>query len=135
MNYPDLLASVVHNVGDQLHGVWVADRLPLPLRVEDLPAVWVNPVPGSSGGMPWNGHAPLWDEPSFDVDILMPKSGGVGALRAMADRVREAIFRVRIADPAVSLVTEEVPFAPRPDWNDQVIRYGGEYSMRTRRIV
>lgn len=125
--FPDSLAVIISGLSDQLPDLWVADRLPEPID-DDLPAVWVNPLPGGSMNVPWNTSAPLTDAPSFDIDILSAASKGPKFLNDTAARVRRALFT--LADlPKVARVIEDVPLAARPDWNPRVLRVGGEYSL------
>lgn len=130
--FPDALGAIVTGLKAQLGDLWVADRLPDPIE-DDLPAVWINPLPGGSSNVPWNSSAPLTDSPSFDIDILSPASAGPKALNDLAARVRRAVFNIPSLSP-VAKVIEDVPFTKRPDWNPRVLRVGGEYALILTRI-
>lgn len=131
--FPDPLAIMVTELTAQLDGIWVADRLPDPLE-DDLPAVWINPLPGGSLHVPWNDSAPLADNPSFDIDILARASDGPKALNDLAARVRQALFAIPTLSVPVVSVTEDVALSKRPDWNPRTLRVGGEYALTLSRI-
>lgn len=126
--FPDPLAIIVTGLKGQLGDLWVADRLPDPID-DDLPAVWINPLPGGSSNVPWNSSAPLTDSPAFDIDILAAAGAGPKALNTLAARVRQAVFNIPNLSP-VAAVIEDVPFTKRPDWDPRrVLRVGGEYAL------
>ncbi len=132
--FHDGLAILVQGLQSQFPDRWVANRLPQEPET-DLPAIWIQPIPGATRFKPWGAHAPLEDVPAFDVDILARKAADWGALFAFADSVRAALYSLPGRDPRVREVIEDVPFTPRPDWNDRVIRVGGEYSLRVPRSM
>lgn len=125
--FPDALGVIITGLKAQLGAVWVADRLPEPLE-SDLPAVWVNPLPGGSMNTPWNDSAPLTDAPAFDIDILAAAAAGPKALNDLGAQVRRALFALPDLTAAARVI-EDVPIAKRPDWNPHVLRIGGEYSL------
>ena len=127
--FADGLAILISGLQSQFPDRWVADRLP-PQVESDLPAIWINPIPGATRFSPWGEGLPLEDVPAFDVDILAAKSAGWRALYDYADAVRTALLTIYTRDPRVRGVNEDVPLTKRPDWNDRVIRVGGEYSLR-----
>lgn len=132
--FPDPLAILVAALRTQLGSRrWIADRLPVPVE-SDLPAVWINPLPGSSTLAPWGDSAPLLDWPAFDVDVLAPASKGPKALNDYAAEVRQALLAIPRVDPRVKRVVEEVPLGRRPDWNPSILRVGGEYSLAVARL-
>ena len=128
MMFPDPLALIIDGLLGQFDGVWVGTELPDPVE-SDLPAVWVNPLPGSGLNIPWNESAPLTDAPSFDVDVFASANDGLKELNDFAAQVREALFRIPALDRRVKRVIEDVPLAKRPDWNPKVLRVGGEYAL------
>lgn len=132
--YADGLSLLITTLQSRFPGAWVADRLP-PALESGLPAIWVQPIPGSTAYTPWGGMLPLEDRPSFDVDILASKTAGWKALNDYADAVRTALLTLPVYNHLLRGVTEEVPFTARPEWNDRVIRVGGEYSLRIPRRV
>lgn len=134
MLFPDPLEVIIAGLSKQLGTGWVADRLPDPLAA-NLPAVWVNPLPGSTRFVPWGDSAPLVDEPAFDVDILAAAAKRPKALYTYAGEVRQALLALPSVDPRIVRVIEDVPLTKRPDWNPATLRVGGEYSLVLRRAL
>lgn len=130
--YADGLGILVTALQSRFPGQWVADRLPTPVE-SSMPAIWINPIPGSTAYRPWGGM-PLEDRPAFDVDILGLASVGWLALNDYADAVRTALYSIPAVDSRVRQVEEDVPLTKRPDYNDRLIRVGGEYSLRIPRL-
>lgn len=133
MMFPDPLALIIDGLLDQLGEVWVGTELPDPIE-PDLPAVWVNPLPGSGLNTPWNESAPLTDAPSFDVDVFGKTDNGLVELNEFAATVREALFAIPAIDSRVKRVIEDVPLSKRPEWNPKVMRVGGEYALIVSRL-
>lgn len=132
--FHDGLAIIVNGLQTQFPDLWVANRLPEDPESE-LPAIWVNPIPGATRFKPWGPHMPLEDVPAFDVDVLAKRSAGWATMNNLADSVRRALYNLPGVDHRVRETIEDVPFTPRPDWNDRVIRVGGEYSLRIPRSM
>lgn len=131
--FQDGLAILVQGLQAGFPSLWVADRLPPRPEVE-MPAIVVSPIPGGSEHRPWGEPLPIADLPAFDIDVYGLRSAGWGALHTLGSQVRVATLRLSQTDARVQRVDEDVPITRRPDWNDQIIRLGGEYSMRIPRI-
>ena len=131
--YPEGLSILIDSLQGQFPGMWVADRLP-PSPEKELPAIVVSPIPGGTEHRPWGEPLPLADLPAFDIDVYGLRRVGWGALHTLAGQVRVATLILERNSPQVQRVDEDVPITRRPDWNENIIRMGGEYSLRIPRI-
>ncbi|WIC89781.1 tail terminator [Gordonia phage Sapo] len=130
------MADVVKDVTDALvdalepYGYTVADAVPAELPVSALPVLVFTEQPGSEGHRPWNqltGPVTEWaslDFDLFDTDLLR--------LKATARLVSRVLYSLVRGQNSVVSVHAGATFAKRPDWNDRVLRVGGEFDFEFR---
>ncbi|AOE44363.1 hypothetical protein SEA_GHOBES_10 [Gordonia phage Ghobes] len=128
--------DVVKEVTDRLVDVFgergwvVSDQVPAELPVASLPLLVFTEQPGSEGVVPWNHQTgPLTEWLSLDLDLF---GLDVLELKRAAREVTRVLYSLVRGQTSVVSVHTASSFARRPDWNDRVLRVGGEFDFEYR---
>lgn len=99
----------------------------LPERLEQsVPIIHLIQLPGSVRHRPWNGPAQT-RATVLDVDLYHHD------LEAVTDLAIAVTDLLETWSPAGITVTEDVSFYRRPDYNPNVVRFGGVYTFLVER--
>lgn len=123
MAFVDVIAELVRHLTDSI----AFTTTDLPENLEgSVPVIHLIQLPGAVVHKPWNGPAQTRTT-VLDVDLYHRD------LEAVTDFATEVTELLEAWSPAGITVTEDSSFYRRPDYNPNVVRFGGIYTFLVER--